>query len=132
MAEAAIRRIDGGPSGPAPPLAFERMVPLSLDLSAHGIRGTLGSGVGGGSPTVSIAQAGLSGWIIRARQLAAPPRTTVVRWPVGRHHSVGLPTAVRFARPPNKSYTDLKAEVRGSCCACQSNYAAQSTIAWMG
>ncbi|EFJ42209.1 hypothetical protein VOLCADRAFT_97763, partial [Volvox carteri f. nagariensis] len=70
------------------------------------------AGCGGpSSPALTCGQAAVSGWIIRARQLAAPPRSAVAKWPVGRYLSAPVATPLRFCRPNMKTYTDLRVEM---------------------
>lgn len=53
---------------------------------------------------------GLSGWIIRARQLTAEPDTNMASWRVGSYHAAPVGMPIKGARAPMKSYTDLRVE----------------------
>ncbi|KXZ43624.1 hypothetical protein GPECTOR_85g354 [Gonium pectorale] len=110
VAEATIARLD---SPASEGVAFERVVAVSLDVAATDLQACFAGCGGPASPSLTAGQVGLSGWIIRARQLAAPPRSSSTPWPVGRHHAAPVAVPVRFSRPNMKTYTDLRIEADG-------------------
>lgn len=101
---AHIRRIDP----PSESVDFERIVPLSLDATLTGVSVSM---AGAPQPILTATTLSASGWVIRARQLAAPPTMRHPVFMVGRYHAAPAACAVKGCRPPMKAYTDLKVEV---------------------
>ncbi|KAG2482123.1 hypothetical protein HYH03_018930 [Edaphochlamys debaryana] len=116
VAQAAIAALEA--PGVVERLAFERSVGVWLDAAAADAQVCLG-GCGAGpasSPALSVSSVALAGWLIKARQLAAPPRPgPATPWPVGRHHAAPVAPPLRFSRPNMKMYTDLRVVADGLC-----------------
>ncbi|GIL86457.1 hypothetical protein Vretifemale_14768, partial [Volvox reticuliferus] len=109
VAEAVIVRVDSPASDG---VTFGRIVAVSLAAAASDLQVCVAGCGDLFSPALTCGQAAVSGWIIRARQLSAPPRSIIEHWPVGRYHSAPVATPMRFSRPNMKTYTDLRVVVR--------------------
>ncbi|GIL87248.1 hypothetical protein Vretifemale_15344, partial [Volvox reticuliferus] len=114
VAEAVIVRVD---SPASEGVTFGRIVAVSLAAAASDLQVCVAGCGGLSSPALTCGQAAVSGWIIRARQLSASPRSMVEHWPVGRYHSAPVATPMRFCRPNMKTYTDLRVEADGVAAA---------------
>ncbi|KAL6747547.1 hypothetical protein V8C86DRAFT_2906629 [Haematococcus lacustris] len=91
-----------------PGILFERMVPLFLDLTCTNARINV---AGCSRPVVQAGSIMISGMVIRARQLTAPPRTSSQVFSVGQWHEAPVAFAMKGCRPAMKTYTDLRVEL---------------------
>ncbi|GAX73762.1 hypothetical protein CEUSTIGMA_g1213.t1 [Chlamydomonas eustigma] len=94
----------------APSVGIEmgKVVPLSIDMWVGELRAYVG---GEDQPVLSCSSLSTTGWLIRARQLAAPPLTSSLFLPVGRYHGAWVKQDVKGSKPPMKNYTDLRVEM---------------------
>ncbi len=88
---AHVARLDAASEG----VAFGKVVPLFLDLGFCDVKVTLG---GEPQPLLALSALSLVGWLVRARQLAAPPLTTPLSLPVGRYHVATVQQWVKGCR----------------------------------
>lgn len=74
---------------------FERIVPLSMDLSVSNVAVRAAGLV---RPLATVGTVTAAGWIIRARQLTAPPTLQQQLFQVGNFHTAPVGTAVKGSR----------------------------------